>query len=47
MLANPGGNVMEKLYNSKALEQFEFNGLYLSVGEAVKDISSLWKRPLS
>lgn len=44
MLANPGGNVMEKLYKSKVLEQFEFNGLYLSVGEAVKDISSVWKR---
>lgn len=37
---------MEKLYKSKALEQFEFNGLYLSVGEAIKDISSLWKRVL-
>uniref|UniRef100_A0A9I9DVH4 STAS domain-containing protein n=1 Tax=Cucumis melo TaxID=3656 RepID=A0A9I9DVH4_CUCME len=46
VLANPGGNVMEKLYKSKALEQFEFNGLYLSVGEAIKDISSLWKRVL-
>lgn len=44
VLANPGGNVMEKLYKSKVLEQFEFNGLYLSVGEAVKDISSVWKR---
>ncbi|XP_023000335.1 probable sulfate transporter 3.4 [Cucurbita maxima] len=44
VLANPVASVMEKLYKSKALEQFEFNGLYLSVGEAVMDISSLWKR---
>ncbi|XP_022143674.1 probable sulfate transporter 3.4 [Momordica charantia] len=44
VLANPTGNVMEKLYKSNVLEPFEFNGLYLSVGEAVKDISSLWKR---
>ncbi|XP_022992190.1 probable sulfate transporter 3.4 [Cucurbita maxima] len=44
VLANPGGNTMEKLHKSDALERFEFNGLYLSVGEAVKDISSLWKR---
>lgn len=43
MLANPVGNVMEKLHQSNALESFGLNGLYLSVGEAVADISSPWK----
>ncbi|KAK7402307.1 hypothetical protein VNO78_14472 [Psophocarpus tetragonolobus] len=43
VLANPVGNVMEKLQKSKILESFGFKGVYLSVGEAVADISSLWK----
>ncbi|KAK1376026.1 putative sulfate transporter 3.4 [Heracleum sosnowskyi] len=43
VLANPAGNVMEKLHNSNVLESFGVNGLYLSVNEAVNDISSSWK----
>lgn len=43
VLANPAGNVMEKLHQSKILDSFGLNGLYLAVGEAVADISSLWK----
>ncbi|KAH7866853.1 hypothetical protein Vadar_025826 [Vaccinium darrowii] len=43
VLANPVGNVMEKLHQSNALESFGLNGLYLTVGEAVADISSPWK----
>ncbi|XP_028119846.1 probable sulfate transporter 3.4 [Camellia sinensis] len=42
VLANPVGNVMEKLHQSNILESF--GSLYLTVGEAVTDISSsLWK----
>ncbi|XP_050383783.1 probable sulfate transporter 3.4 [Argentina anserina] len=43
VLANPVGSVMEKLQQSKTLESFGSNGVYLTVGEAVADISSLWK----
>ncbi|KAK2984878.1 hypothetical protein RJ640_008643 [Escallonia rubra] len=43
VLANPVGNVMEKLHKSDILESFGLNGLYLTVGEAVADISSSWK----
>ncbi|KAL7152488.1 hypothetical protein ABFS83_04G100800 [Erythranthe nasuta] len=43
VLANPVGNVMEKLHKSKVLEPFGLEGLYLTVGEAVADISSSWK----
>lgn len=43
MLANPVGTVMEKLQQSKTLESFGLNGVYLTVGEAVADISSAWK----
>ncbi|OAY36783.1 probable sulfate transporter 3.4 [Manihot esculenta] len=43
VLANPVGSVMEKLQKSEVLESFGLNGLYLTVGEAVADISSLWK----
>ncbi|KAM6585834.1 hypothetical protein CsatB_012836 [Cannabis sativa] len=43
VLANPGGTVTEKLQQSKILESFGLNGVYLSVGEAVADISSLYK----
>ncbi|KAG6727941.1 hypothetical protein I3842_02G148700 [Carya illinoinensis] len=42
-LANPVGSVTEKLDKSEILETFRLNGLYLSVGEAVAYISSLWK----
>lgn len=40
VLANPVGNVMEKLHNSKVLESFEMKRLYLTVGEAVADITT-------
>lgn len=43
VLTNPAGNVMEKLQQSKALEPFGSQGLYLTVGEAIADISSSWK----
>ncbi|KAF8389000.1 hypothetical protein HHK36_025685 [Tetracentron sinense] len=43
VLVNPVGSVMEKLHQSKILESFGSNGLYLTVGEAIADISSLWK----
>ena len=43
MLANPSGTVMEKLKQSKALESFGPRGVYLTVGEAVADMSSLNK----
>jgi len=43
VLANPVGNVAEKLHKSKVLESFGLKGVYLTVGEAVTDISSIWK----
>ncbi|KAL5823015.1 hypothetical protein ACOSQ4_020915 [Xanthoceras sorbifolium] len=43
VLANPVGSVVEKLHQSKVLESFGLNGLYLTVEEAVADISSTWK----
>ncbi|XP_004506859.1 probable sulfate transporter 3.4 [Cicer arietinum] len=43
VLANPIGNVMEKLHESNILNSFGMKGVYLSVGEAVADISSSWK----
>lgn len=43
VLANPAGNVMEKMHNSEVLESFGLDGLYLSVSEAVEDISTSWK----
>ena len=43
VLVNPVGSVMEKLHESHILESFGLEGLYLSVGEAVADISSAWK----
>ncbi|XP_062157436.1 probable sulfate transporter 3.4 [Alnus glutinosa] len=42
VLANPVGSIMEKLDQSELLESFRVNGIYLSVGEAVAHISSLW-----
>ncbi|KAJ0440770.1 putative SLC26A/SulP transporter, STAS domain, sulfate anion transporter, STAS domain superfamily [Helianthus annuus] len=43
VLANPGGTVMEKLHQSNILESFGLEGVYLTVDEAVSDISSSWK----
>ncbi|XP_030526149.1 probable sulfate transporter 3.4 [Rhodamnia argentea] len=43
VLASPVGNVMEKLHKSQTLDSFGLNGLYMTIGEAVADISSLWK----
>ncbi|KAL0354708.1 UNVERIFIED_CONTAM: putative sulfate transporter 3.4 [Sesamum radiatum] len=43
VLANPVGSVMEKLHQSNVLESFGLEGVYLTVGEAVADISSPWK----
>ncbi|XP_034910957.1 probable sulfate transporter 3.4 isoform X2 [Populus alba] len=43
VLTNPVGSVMEKLHQSKMLDSFGLNGIYLAVGEAVADISALWK----
>ena len=43
VLANPAGNVTEKLHQSKTLESFGAQGLYLTVGEAIADISTTWK----
>ncbi|XP_015933380.1 probable sulfate transporter 3.4 [Arachis duranensis] len=43
VLANPIGSVMEKLHTSTVLDSFGLKGVYLTVGEAVADISSSWK----
>ncbi|KAK9066256.1 hypothetical protein SSX86_013577 [Deinandra increscens subsp. villosa] len=43
VLANPAGSVMEKLHQSNILESFGLEGVYLTVDEAVADISSSWK----
>ncbi|KAI3455401.1 hypothetical protein Pfo_012064 [Paulownia fortunei] len=43
VLANPVASVTEKLHQSKILESLGLEGLYLTVGEAVADISSSWK----
>ncbi|KAL8465819.1 hypothetical protein ACS0TY_035069 [Phlomoides rotata] len=43
VLANPVASVMEKLHESNILESFGIEGVYLSVGEAIADISSSWK----
>lgn len=43
VLANPVGNVMEKLHQSNILDSFGLKAVYLTVGEAVADISSSWK----
>ncbi|KAJ1404093.1 sulfate anion transporter, conserved site [Sesbania bispinosa] len=40
VLVNPVGNVMQKLDTSKILDSFGSKGVYLTVGEAVADISS-------
>ncbi|KAI4331450.1 hypothetical protein MLD38_029638 [Melastoma candidum] len=43
VLVNPVGSVVEKLYKSDALESFGADELYMTIGEAVYDISSQWK----
>ncbi|XP_054783551.1 probable sulfate transporter 3.4 [Prosopis cineraria] len=43
VLTNPVGTVMEKLHQSNILDSFAQKGLYLTVGEAVADISLSWK----
>jgi sulfate transporter 3 len=43
VLVNPVGTVMEKLHKSKIIEALGLSGLYLTVGEAVADLSSTWK----
>ncbi|KAD2806191.1 hypothetical protein E3N88_39568 [Mikania micrantha] len=43
VLANPGGSVTEKLHQSNILESFGLEGVYLTIDEAVADISSSWK----
>ncbi|KAL8537577.1 hypothetical protein ACS0TY_012629 [Phlomoides rotata] len=43
VLVNPIGNVMEKMHHSNILESFGFDGLHLTVAEAVDNISSSWK----
>ncbi|XP_075514253.1 putative sulfate transporter 3.4 [Primulina tabacum] len=43
VLVNPVGSVVEKLHQLHVLTSFEMEGLYLTVGEAVVDISSSWK----
>ncbi|EOA30063.1 hypothetical protein CARUB_v10013170mg [Capsella rubella] len=43
VLVNPVGTVMEKLHKSKIIESLGLSGLYLTVGEAVDDLSSTWK----
>ncbi|XP_038710092.1 probable sulfate transporter 3.4 isoform X5 [Tripterygium wilfordii] len=47
VLVNPVGTVTEKLHHSKILDLFQSNGLYLTVGEAVGDISSLLETSVS
>ncbi|KAK9149458.1 hypothetical protein Scep_008215 [Stephania cephalantha] len=46
VLVNPVGDVMRKLHGSKVLESFGPNSLYLTVAEAVADISSAFKTHL-
>ncbi|KAA8534998.1 hypothetical protein F0562_030001 [Nyssa sinensis] len=41
VLVNPVGDVMEKLHSSKALDLFRLKGLYLTVAEAIADISPI------
>lgn len=43
VLVNPAGDVIEKLEKSEVLDEFRSNGLYLTVGEAIADISLTWK----
>ncbi|KAF5191832.1 Sulfate transporter 1.1 [Thalictrum thalictroides] len=46
VLVNPVGGVMEKLCRSKVLESFGPSGLYLTVGEAIADLSATYKAQL-
>ncbi|KAH9613611.1 hypothetical protein KSS87_008849 [Heliosperma pusillum] len=43
-LVNPVGSVIEKLHKSKVLDSFSAsNGVYMSIGEAILDITTSWK----
>ncbi|KAH7511892.1 hypothetical protein FEM48_Zijuj12G0031200 [Ziziphus jujuba var. spinosa] len=46
VLVNPVGSAMESLQCSKVLDLFQLNGLYLTVEEAVADISSSWEHSI-
>ncbi|KAF4348444.1 hypothetical protein G4B88_026971 [Cannabis sativa] len=43
VFVNPAASVMEKLHCSKIMDSFGSKGLYLTVEEAVSDISSSWE----
>ncbi|KAK8574700.1 hypothetical protein V6N12_062387 [Hibiscus sabdariffa] len=43
VLVNPVASVMEKMHHSNILDSFGTSSLYLTVGEAVDDISASWK----
>lgn len=45
VLVNPVGSVTEKLHKSEALDLFnsDYKGLYMTVGEAILDITASWK----
>ncbi|KAF9615150.1 hypothetical protein IFM89_022108 [Coptis chinensis] len=43
VLVNPVGDVMKKLHRSNVLESFGSNGIYLTVGEGIADLSVTFK----
>lgn len=43
VLANPVGNVLEKLSQSETLEKLGSDRIYMTVGEAVSAVSSTYK----
>lgn len=45
VLVNPLASVMEKLHRSNVLEELGFSGLYLTVAEAIADISNSNGKP--
>ena len=43
-MVNPVGTVIEKLHKSKTVDCLSStNGLYISIGEAILDITTYWK----